>query len=396
MTKKILILSFYYPPDLCAGSFRTQALIESLLPIAIENNMKIDVITTQPNRYADFQLRAAHLETIQCVTIYRIAIPAHHSGFLDQAKAFVVYFFKTLKISKNNHYDLIYATSSRLFTAFLGARIAAKKRKPLFLDMRDIFTDTMESLLQFPLKLFLPFFYFIERYTLKKATALNVVSKGFLPHFSTKNNYKTFTYSNGIDRCFYNTNYHQPDKNRRIKQILYAGNIGQGQGIEKIIPVLAQAFYTQCEFHVIGNGGQLNQLKKASVGINNITILSPMSRSELIQHYKNADILFLHLNDCTAFEKVLPSKIFEYAITGKPILAGVSGYAADFLRDHVSGSWVFSPCNIKQAISQLHAILKNEMQPIDREYFYQEFNREKLMNALASHVVSFCNYGKFE
>ena len=46
----------------------------------------------------------------------------------------------------------------------------------------------------------------------------------------------------------------------------------------------------------------------------------------------STDVLFLHLNDYSAFRKVIPSKIFEYAATGKPIVAGVSGYAAEFLR----------------------------------------------------------------
>ena len=59
-------------------------------------------------------------------------------------------------------------------------------------------------------------------------------------------------------------------------------------------------------------------------------IIDPVSRSDLFDEYKNADVLFLHLNDYAAFRKVLPSKIFEYAATGKPILAGVAGYMQNF------------------------------------------------------------------
>ena len=46
MKKRILILSFYYAPDLCAGSFRATALIESLQPIAETLNIQVDIITT--------------------------------------------------------------------------------------------------------------------------------------------------------------------------------------------------------------------------------------------------------------------------------------------------------------------------------------------------------------
>lgn len=389
MRKRILILSFYYEPDLCAGSFRATALIESLQPIAKTLNIQIDVITTQPNRYANFQIDAPAIETQGCVTIYRIAIPTHQSGFIDQAKAFSYYFFQTIKLTRKDKYDLIYATSSRLFTAFLGARIASREKKPLFLDMRDIFTDTMDSLLKFPLNLLLPFFSFIERYTIKRAAALNVVSNGFLTYFKVQKCCDVFTYSHGIDHCFYGVDYNHLDVNRVKKRVLYAGNFGQGQGIEKIIPALAEAFKNQCEFIMIGSGGQLNALQNACTGLDNVRILSPINRLALIQYYKEADVLFLHLNDCPAFNKVLPSKIFEYAMTGKPILAGVSGCAADFLSQNVPGSWCFTPCHTEQGIAQLHRILKSELKNEDREVFYKKFNREGLMHELATKVVSY-------
>ena len=53
---------------------------------------------------------------------------------------------------------------------------------------------------------------------------------------------------------------------------------------------------------------------------------------ELIKKYQEADILFLHLNNYKAFLKVLPSKIFEYSATHKPICAGVSGHSKEFLK----------------------------------------------------------------
>ena len=387
MSKRILILSFYFPPDLCAGSFRTQALIKSLEPLAQTKNIQINLITTIPNRYANFSVTAESYEEKGCLIIYRIKIPEHRSGFIDQAKAFTYYFFKTLKLTRQKKYDVVYATSSRLFTAFLGARIAVKKRAPLFLDIRDIFTDTMHSILKFPFNLCLSFFNLIERYTLKKASFLNVVSEGFLPHFKPNKRCEILTISHGIDKCFQQIQSTSKN-NRLIKRVLYAGNIGQGQGIEKIIPGLAQAFLSRCEFYIIGNGGQQAELEKACYGLMNIKIFPPMDRQTLIQHYQESDILFLHLNDLTAFTKVLPSKIFEYVMTGKPILAGLAGYSADFITKNVSGCWLFPPCDITQAIIQLDTILSSDIKNEDRKKFYEEFNREKMMGKLATKIIS--------
>ena len=47
---KILLFTFYYPPDLSAGSFRAVALIEALSK-KISSEDELHVVTTHPNRY---------------------------------------------------------------------------------------------------------------------------------------------------------------------------------------------------------------------------------------------------------------------------------------------------------------------------------------------------------
>jgi hypothetical protein len=53
----------------------------------------------------------------------------------------------------NRDYDLVLATSSRLMTAALGALIARRKRARLYLDIRDIFVDTIGDVSPGPLAL---------------------------------------------------------------------------------------------------------------------------------------------------------------------------------------------------------------------------------------------------
>ena len=122
---KILVLSFYYQPDLCAGSFRCTALIEQLKQ---RQDVHIEVITTLPNRYASFAAEAPEHEFVDGVEIHRVALPSHKSGMLDQIKAFTAFYRQAFKIAKSKEYDVVFATSSRLFTAFLGARIANQKK----------------------------------------------------------------------------------------------------------------------------------------------------------------------------------------------------------------------------------------------------------------------------
>ena len=77
---------------------------------------------------------------------------------------------------------------------------------------------------------------------------------------------------------------------------MYAGNIGEGQGLHKIIPKLAFHLKDRVNFRVIGAGGLIEELKYEieSLSLQNVILIPPMSREYLIKEYIMADLLFLH------------------------------------------------------------------------------------------------------
>lgn len=386
---RILVLSFYYQPDLCAGSFRCTALVKQLRQ---HPGCQIEVITTLPNRYASYSAEAPEHEEQGNVRIHRIALPVHKSGMLDQAKAFTRYYRKTLSLTHNQNYDIVFATSSRLFTAFLGACIASRKNVPLYLDIRDIFVDTIKDVLSPPIaRLATPVLSLIEKYTFCKASRINLVSKGFADYFSKrypKMDFRWFT--NGIDEEFLinaSSTQAEPVSGRPI-QVLCAGNIGEGQGLHTILPALGRKLKGLAEFKVVGDGGKKQLLKKtlAEQDVTNVSLHGPISRAQLIKAYQEADILFLHLNDYPAFKKVLPSKIFEYAAMGKPIWAGVSGYAAQFLKTEVDNVAVFYPGDDQEALERLKSLVLKDR---PRMEFNRKYDRTAIMEAMAKDIVSF-------
>jgi len=105
-----------------------------------------------------------------------------------------------------------------------------------------------------------------------------------------------------------------------------------------------------------------------------------VGREDLIRFYRQSDYLFLHLNDCAAFEKVLPSKIFEYAATNKPIIAGVSGFAGKFISDNVENAAVFKPCDHEDFLRKLKS-LTNEGKK--RDEFVKQYTSSFIMRQMA-------------
>lgn len=386
---RILILSFYFEPDLSAGSFRMSGLVEALQR-QIGPEVRIDVLTTQPNRYASYVQAALPEEVRGAVTVKRFALPAHRSGFLDQSRAFAAYAHQVIRATRGSRYDLVFATSSRLFTAALGAFVASRMRAPLYLDIRDIFVDTLQDVLS-PLaaRFMLPVFRWVEKLTVRRAAHINLVSAGFLEYF--RDRYPRACFSvipNGIDDVFMGVDFAKEAVGSKTI-VLYAGNIGEGQGLVRIIPGLAKAFRDSHEFWVVGDGGQRSQLESAVNDLSNVKIMSPVSRKDLLALYRGSDILFLHLNDYPAFRKVLPSKLFEYAVTGKPIVAGVAGYAALFLQQ-VPGAVVFRPCHVEEGVAVIRDVKPGL---VSRQSFVQRYRRAQLMQELAGSLLTVAKSG---
>ena len=141
---------------------------------------------------------------------------------------------------------------------------------------------------------------------------------------------------------------------------------------------------------MIGDGGRRKALELAinKKRCTNVEILAPVNRSKLCKIYKSADILFIHLNDYPAFKKVLPSKLFEYGATGKPIWAGLAGFPAKFVSQNLDNAVIFNPGDIKDAELSFS---KLKIETKDRTRFIKKFSREKIMNKMAKDIINIIN-----
>ena len=155
------------------------------------------------------------------------------------------------------------------------------------------------------------------------------------------------------------------------------------------MPALAKSLGQNFQFLLIGDGGTSAILRDAiqKAGVSNVEMVLPVSRKELLNYYRKADILFLHLNDVPAFQRVLPSKIFEYAALGKPIVAGLSGYSAQFLRDQVPYTNLFDPGDVEGAYSAMQKASETVVPKDAVGQFISLYSREAIMDQMADHLL---------
>ncbi len=386
---KILYLTFYFEPDLCAGSFRNSPLAKELARQALKHDIEVFVITTHPQRYSSFYKKADEVETINNLKIKRIHVNKHKSGFLDQIISFRSYYTKVFQEVKNISFDLVFASSSRLFTAYLGYKIARENGIPLYLDIRDLFTNTMNDLLKIQAvkKPVLIYLKYLEKKVFRYASHINLISGGFNSYVQKYNINNISNYSHGIDQEFVDR---VSDKqiNHDCYVITYAGNIGAGQGLHKIIPEAAELLGNNYEFRIVGDGGQVKQLRESveKKKLTNVKLENPVCRDELIDIYSGSDYLFIHLNDYEAFEKVIPSKIFELGALNRPVIAGVNGFAREFMNDNMKNIILFEPGNVDEMVSKIRSF---KYKVFKRSDFINSYNRDNINRELAFSILSY-------
>lgn len=382
--KNIVYLSYHFEPDLSAGSFRNSAVANAFAH-KMKGRAEIHLFCTQPNRYKNATEVTRSLERKGNLIIHRMAVPQHGNGFLLQIWSFW-HFQRAVKAEiKNLEVDYIYASSSKLFTAYLAYRIAKVRRLNYAIDLRDLFSENLRELITWPLFNRLISWLvktFFEQPCLKNAYQIIINSEAFRDSIPKEYKGEVHFIPNGIDDEFLNWEQSEelPDQ---PKVICYAGNIGEGQGLHKIIPQLAEQLGEVYKFILIGDGSAkqklVNELKRRN--LKNVECLPPMKRKLVLEHYQNSHYLFLHLNDFKSFEKVLPSKVFEYAGGNIPILAGVAGYAKKFIDQEIRQSvFTFNPCDV----NSVSTFLKNaHYQKCRRTEFVEKYARKNLNRNMA-------------
>jgi glycosyltransferase involved in cell wall biosynthesis len=124
------------------------------------------------------------------------------------------------------------------------------------------------------------------------------------------------------------TNGSYAGRDRRVS-ILYAGNLGPSQNLIAILKGLQKsvAAWDHLEVSIVGDGLQWSALKAGEV--ERLHVQGRVDRGEVAALYDRADAFLLHLADLAVYRHTVPSKIFEYAAYGRPIICGVQGEARE-------------------------------------------------------------------
>ena len=371
-----------FTPDLGAASFRFESIVKELA----DRGNKVTVLASYPNRIDLENFKEFEYDNVK---VHRINKKSLKESILNRAITYFKFFYEAIKIGKkiSKKSDIVISTSPQLLVGVAGAIISRLNKKVFLIDIRDLWPDIVLDM--GVMKKYNPIYLFLkvlEKYMYRQSKFLVYNSPGFYNYLISKyDKEKMKLITNGIDD--YILNYF---KNKEIKivkkdkyKILYAGNIGIAQDI-KILVDLAERYRAKIEIIIIGKGSQESTIRGLikEKQITNIYLIPSVPRNELLEKYEEADILFLQLKDIKMFEKTIPSKIFEYLASQKPIIYGVEGVAKTILKEEFNRKYYFKANDIEDLIGTFQNLIKaieenNYVKP-DLEVLINNYSRKKL------------------
>ena len=181
--------------------------------------------------------------------------------------------------------------------------------------------------------------------------------------------------TNGIEESkFENLNRLKYNKTQSFT-LTYIGNVGIAQNIKVLVDIAKKM--KDIQINIVGEGNKYHELKNYAKKnqILNITFFGKVNRSEINGFYEKSSILFAQLDE--KFKAAMPSKLYEYASTGLPIIYAGLGEARNFV-NQLENCTTINPGDVK-ALEVAVKKYKNsppQISDFNKRFIAQNFIRE--------------------
>jgi len=353
-----MIITSYFPPEIGAASNRIFHLAEGL-----KTDYDVSVVTPLPNYptgkiFDDYKGKFRSKTTENGITINRLWIYASVSKnkFL-RLIAMLSYSFSLLWFFIWNKIpDKVIVQSPPLLVSFTCMFFLRSRKRQLILNVSDLWPSAGLELGALKEGFAYSMLKKLEAFNYKNADLILGQSNEILAHVKTiSTTPKLFLYRNFPEIEFPQLTESR-SSNGKIK-LVYAGLLGVAQGIYKLCNEID---YSTIEFHIYGSGAEETAIKELIALRSDLPLYfhGRVDRTELHQVLLNYDLTIIPL--LNRIYGSVPSKIFEYAKLGLPMLYFGGGEGEDVIDKNALG-WVAKEGDYKSLNTILRSISKADL-----------------------------------
>jgi hypothetical protein len=308
----------------------------------------VTVITNHPN-YPEGRIYPGHTNSLcstESVDGYRVlrvwTYVAHHTARFGKLVDHASYCFSaTAQALRLSAPDVVVTTSPHLFCGLAGALYSRLRGRPLLLEVRDLWPDSVLPRGSTSYRAF----KLIERFIYREAAAVSVLTPAFEEHVLTEGARRAITIVGGADTARFRPGNAPPGAREGLRLegkfvIGYPGTLGTAHDIDFLIDIASRLSSTDLRFLLIGGGPFMERAREAASSRcpGMIEFLPTQPPAHMPDWWRTMDAGLVLLRKTEAMRTVIPSKIFECMATGLPtIFIGPRGAGSRIVEDHGAG-----------------------------------------------------------
>ena len=346
---RILFLTDNFPPEVNAPASRTFDHCKAWVKAGAD----VTVVTWVPNfpqgvvysGYRNTLYQKEVMEGVKVIRVWSYIVP--NKGIAKRTLDYISYSVSSFIAGLFVKTDVVVATSPQFFTALSGRALAWWKRKPWIMEVRDLWPESIKTVDAMRDSWIIRYFEWQEMRCYRSARKIVVVTDSFKRTLVRRGivENKIEVVKNGVDRALFVPRKKDEELLNRLglngKTIIgYIGTHGMAHKLDFILRC-AKKMEGNAGLHFlfIGDGAMKESLLKFKdeLGVGNVTMLESIPKDEVPRYISILDVCLINLKKSPLFETVIPSKIFENASMGIPILMGVEGEAKAMVESYHAG-----------------------------------------------------------
>lgn len=390
--KILFVTQWFQPEQFYKGVPFARALME--------RGHEVQVLTGFPNYptgkiYPGYKIKFFQKEILDGIEVIRVPLyPSHDSNAVKRIANYGSFAITAAILGPwlTKKPDVIYVYHPPPTTYLPSFVLKMLYRVPVVYDIQDFWPETLAATGMLSNSLCLKLVDLYCKTFYKAASKIVVLSPGFKQKLIEKGVPKEkikVIYNWSVD-----SQIAEVERDEKLAEelgflnkfnFLFAGNMGKAQNLSTLLEA-ADLLKNKCpeiQFVMIGGGVELGVLrsKASEMQLNNVRFLPRRPRSEIGQILSLANVLLVHLKDDPLFAITIPSKIQAYLAVGRPILAAVSGDAAEIIQQS-GGGMTCLPDNAEQLAEtaerfyQMHQKDLEAMGKKGKQYYLENMSME--------------------
>lgn len=287
------------------------------------------------------------------INIIRVkALAAHGSGFVTRIVAFLGFtvgaFFAALRVGDP---DVILGTSPPIFQALAAWSVAALRRRPFVLEIRDLWPEFAIGMGVLRNPLLIAIARKLERFLYARAAHLVVNSPAFVTYLTHERDVpqeKISCVPNGVEAAFFAG---AEGMRSQVREefglgdrfvVVYAGAMGIANNLQAVVEA-AQVLRERDDivFLLVGEGSEKQRLQAAvrKAGLANVIFAQGQPKERMPAILAAADAGLAVLQDIPMFKTTYPNKVFDYMAAGLPTVVAIDGVIRDVIEAAGGGTF---------------------------------------------------------